>query len=59
MLFLTMRSLPRETADAGPVARGSRFRAALTYGFETLPRDIGKALLVGLILAALISADRN
>ena len=43
-------------ADAdGPPATGSRLRAALIYGFETLPRDIGKALLVGLVLAALIS----
>ena len=39
----------------GPPAVGSRLRAALSYGFETLPRDIGKALLVGLVLAALIS----
>ena len=39
----------------GPPAAGSRMRAALSYGFETLPRDIGKALLVGLVLAALIS----
>jgi len=32
------------------VARG------LKYGFVTLPRDIGKAMLVGLVVAALISA---
>jgi uncharacterized membrane protein YraQ (UPF0718 family)/copper chaperone CopZ len=29
---------------------------ALHYGFVALPRDIGKALLVGLVVAALISA---
>ncbi len=34
----------------GRVARG------LKYGFVTLPRDIGKAMLVGLIAAAFISA---
>jgi len=28
----------------------------LKYGFVTLPRDIGKALMVGLIIAAIISA---
>jgi hypothetical protein len=32
------------------IARG------LKYGFVTLPRDIGKALMVGLIIAAVISA---
>ena len=32
------------------VARG------LKYGFVTLPRDIGKAMLVGLVIAAVISA---
>jgi hypothetical protein len=33
-----------------------KLRKALTYGFVTLPRDIGRALLVGLVVAALISA---
>jgi len=40
---------------AGPPARGRRLRTALRYGFATLPRDIGRALVVGLVLAALIS----
>jgi uncharacterized membrane protein YraQ (UPF0718 family)/copper chaperone CopZ len=35
---------------------GNRFVRALRYGFATLPRDIGRALLVGLAVAALISA---
>ena len=35
---------------------GGRLRRALRYGLITLPRDIGKAMLVGLVLAALISA---
>jgi len=34
---------------------GSRLIAGLKYGFVTLPRDIGKAMLVGLIIAAIIS----
>ena len=34
---------------------GGRVRRALRYGFATLPRDIGKALLVGLVIAALIT----
>jgi hypothetical protein len=33
-----------------------RFRRGMKYGFVTLPRDIGKAMLVGLAVAALISA---
>jgi len=34
----------------------SRIRKGLKYGFITLPRDIGRAMLVGLAVAALISA---
>ncbi len=37
-------------AENRKIARG------LKYGFVTLPRDIGKAMLVGLIIAAVISA---
>jgi uncharacterized membrane protein YraQ (UPF0718 family) len=33
-----------------------RIRRGLKYGFGTLPRDIGKPMLVGLIVAAFISA---
>ncbi len=36
--------------------RGNWFVRMLRYGFATLPRDIGKALLVGLVVAALITA---
>ncbi len=32
-----------------------RLRRALVYGFDTLPRDIGPSLLIGLLVAALIS----
>jgi len=35
---------------------GSRIAAALRYGFLAMPRDIGNALLVGLIISALISS---
>ena len=34
----------------------SKIRKGLKYGFVTLPRDIGKAMLVGLLVAAFISA---
>ncbi len=33
-----------------------RIRRIFTYGFDTLPQDIGRSMLVGLLLAALISA---
>jgi len=35
---------------------GGKLRRALAYGFGTLPQDIGRALLIGLVVAALISA---
>jgi uncharacterized membrane protein YraQ (UPF0718 family) len=34
----------------------SKITKGLKYGFVTLPRDIGKAMLVGLVIAAVISA---
>jgi uncharacterized membrane protein YraQ (UPF0718 family) len=50
-------SAPSECLDeccaAGKVS--SRFIRGLKYGFVTLPRDIGKAMLVGLVIAAAIS----
>jgi uncharacterized protein len=36
--------------------RRGRFLRALHYGFVTLPRDIGKELIVGLLIAGLITA---
>ena len=39
-----------QLAHGGPVV------GALKYGFVTLPQDIGKALVVGLLIAGLISA---
>jgi uncharacterized membrane protein YraQ (UPF0718 family) len=35
---------------------GSRITQAFKYGFVTLPRDIGRAMLLGLVVAAFISA---
>ncbi len=37
-------------------SRNSKIVSGLKYGFITLPRDIGKAMLVGLVVAAVISA---
>ncbi len=45
---------PRSIAGGG--SSGPRLAAALRYGFETLPRDLGRPLLLGLSLAALITA---
>lgn len=36
--------------------KSSRIFRGLKYGFVTLPRDIGKAMLIGLVIAACISA---
>lgn len=40
----------------GPEQKGGRLYRSLHYGFVALPRDIGRALLVGLVIAGLISA---
>ena len=37
------------------VSPGRKFLNGMKYGFVSLPRDIGKPLLVGLVIAALIS----
>jgi uncharacterized membrane protein YraQ (UPF0718 family)/copper chaperone CopZ len=42
--------------DCCAETRRGRLRRIFSYGFGALPRDIGKALLVGLVIAALISA---
>jgi uncharacterized membrane protein YraQ (UPF0718 family)/copper chaperone CopZ len=39
-----------------PQAKGGKFVHVIKYGFVTLPRDIGKALLVGILIAGVISA---
>ena len=38
------------------VGAGNKLFAALKYGFITLPNDIGKALIVGIIIAGVIGA---
>ncbi len=43
-----------EDACCGPDA-GSKLKRIFTYGFGVLPADIGRALLIGLVAAALIS----
>ena len=57
---------PEETAEAKDACcsdgcgkiehKGNRVTDALRYGFVTLPRDIARALLIGVLIAALISA---
>jgi uncharacterized membrane protein YraQ (UPF0718 family)/copper chaperone CopZ len=50
-------SAPTPQTDGPPKAKGGRGRLvrALHYGFVTLPEDIGRSLLAGLAVAALIS----
>jgi len=45
-----------EDACCNGADEGGRLRRALAYGFGTLPKDIAKPLLWGLLIAALISA---
>ena len=44
------------TDECCSTAKTSRAVKGLRYGFVTLPRDIGKAMLLGLVIAAFISA---
>jgi uncharacterized membrane protein YraQ (UPF0718 family) len=53
------REQAAETAEESPggvLSWSQRLRDAMKYSFVTLPRDIGKPLLVGLAVAAAISA---
>ncbi len=49
---------PEKCTDDCCQAHGKkgRFARGMKYGFVTLPRDIGRAMLIGLIIAAFISA---
>ncbi len=49
---------PQKSSDESSSSekKTSRVAKGLKYGFVTLPRDIGKAMLVGLVIAAVISA---
>jgi hypothetical protein len=42
--------------DADDENGGNRFVRIFTYGFGALPRDIGRSLLIGLLIAGVISA---
>ena len=48
----------KSLAEAGEFSRpqglGPKMRAALDYGFVTLPGDIGRALLVGVLIAGIL-----
>ena len=50
--------LPEECRDECCAAVGPKDKllAGFRYGFVTLPRDIGKAMFIGLLIAAVISA---
>ena len=54
----TDESRPSEGLDecCGDAENSKKIARGLKYGFVTLPRDIGKAMLVGLVIAAVISA---
>jgi len=43
-------------APAQPVGLAGRLAAALRYGLTTLPADIGRALLIGLVIAGILGA---
>ncbi len=48
---------PKYTDEScGGAENNKKIARGLKYGFVTLPRDIGKAMLVGLVIAAVISA---
>ncbi len=49
--------IPPKCSDecCGGAKAGRKIIAGLKYGFVTLPADIGKAMLVGLVIAAVIS----
>ncbi len=50
--------VPPKPSDehSGKEEKTGSLAGGLKYGFVTLPRDIGKAMLVGLVIAAVISA---
>jgi uncharacterized membrane protein YraQ (UPF0718 family) len=50
--------VPPKCSDecCGGAENHKKIAKGLKYGFVTLPRDIGKAMLVGLVIAAVISA---
>jgi len=49
-------AVPKCSDECCAASAGGKLVRALRYGFVTLPRDIGRALLIGLVIAAVISA---
>jgi uncharacterized membrane protein YraQ (UPF0718 family)/copper chaperone CopZ len=47
---------PQAAEDDRPKGWLARLRAAVVYGFVDLPEDIGRSMLAGLIIAAIITA---
>ncbi|QHI69006.1 SO_0444 family Cu/Zn efflux transporter [Tichowtungia aerotolerans] len=52
---------PHEACDehcpsCNPVPKTVRWKQVFTYGFGTLPRDIGRALLIGILVSGLLGA---
>jgi hypothetical protein len=47
---------PETAAKPAPSGTGNKLRAALDYGLITLPGDIGKALLIGVVIAGILAA---
>ena len=64
LVDITHRDQPRGPAGQTTIcedacckpAKHNKLYSMFSYGFGTLPRDIGKSLLIGLVIAALISA---
>ncbi|MHC4122132.1 MAG: SO_0444 family Cu/Zn efflux transporter [Planctomycetota bacterium] len=50
------KSLQQCTQQCCSGTKGKKITTGLKYGFITLPQDIGKPMLLGLIIAAIISA---
>ena len=38
------------------LARDGRLKSIVTYGFQTLPRDIGRAMLLGIVVSGVLTA---
>jgi uncharacterized protein len=52
---------PQEPSDkpcpvCNPAPKTHRWKQVFTYGFGTLPRDIGRALIVGILISGLLGA---
>lgn len=53
----TRQSLSKpEKVESDSRSAGEKLKAIFTYGFYTLPQDIGKTLILGIVLAGLLGA---